>query len=455
MMTLPFRVFTFSAFLSVQLVAPAYSQSTDYSDVVILVNSNSALSVAIGAYFQSARNIPEENVIAVDAPLEETIGSDVFDTLIVRVREQLLLLPTIADINYIVTTKGLPVRIEDSDCDTLNQYLKCSALESELALLLGPWEGSIRNLGSLSNPYLNSNVHQDRSQTGIFLVTRLDAMTGADVYDLIDRSGPELPIDRSSAQVIGDIGNINVPTPLQFFVDQMTIVLAPLNDLEWNTVIEASENDVSGATEVATLIFLDLFEDIGIPDVDWTSGAIAFDWGRNSAWSYEPDANAMRRRTGELISSGATGARGNVAPIFGNQNIQMQATLERYLDTAYHFNLAESMYAGIPSLSWMYQVVGDPKTSITLSATSGIEEGAIRPDLTIYPNPASGMFVVRSAGHLKDMEITDSLGRSVQFTSDQQGSAHTVKLEDVVPGLYHVRCSDQLDRLMTGTVLVD
>ena len=84
----------------------------DYSDVLIVVNDNSSASLEIGNYFQTQRNIPDAHVVHLNCSTSETINRAEFDNNINEPIANFLASNGIADdINYIVTTKGVPLRV--------------------------------------------------------------------------------------------------------------------------------------------------------------------------------------------------------------------------------------------------------------------------------------------------------------------------------------------------------
>ena len=59
--------------MSMLAVFNAVSQTIYYDDVAVIINDNSPTSIDIGNYFQTARNIPNQNMIHVLAPVNEEI----------------------------------------------------------------------------------------------------------------------------------------------------------------------------------------------------------------------------------------------------------------------------------------------------------------------------------------------------------------------------------------------
>ncbi|MGB2363303.1 MAG: hypothetical protein ACPH93_07170, partial [Candidatus Poseidoniaceae archaeon] len=87
----------------------------DYSDVGVLINNNSEASRTIGWAFVSARNISEDRVFIFngsDVPTSETINRQAFQTHFEDpFRAMLLERNTSSSLNYLVTTKGIPLRV--------------------------------------------------------------------------------------------------------------------------------------------------------------------------------------------------------------------------------------------------------------------------------------------------------------------------------------------------------
>lgn len=108
------------------------SQTINYKDVAVVVNLNSEASEAIGNHFKTSRNIPSQNVIYIDAPTTEIIDSFQF-ILIKNQIENYLVTNNLKDsINYIVTTKGVPLKV-GNNCvfDTL-PGMSCASFDSEI-----------------------------------------------------------------------------------------------------------------------------------------------------------------------------------------------------------------------------------------------------------------------------------------------------------------------------------
>ena len=179
--------------LALSCVSSLISQtSSDYSDVAVIVNDNSQISMNIGSYFQQARNVPNQNMIHITTSTLEEIDSLTFELLRQQIEGYLISNNLTDSINYIVTTKGVPLKIyRPVSTGTNFSYIASNSVDSELALMLGSDANSIAANGSIPNSFYSSNQHFSRDSFGIYLVTRLTGYTASDIYNLINRSGPK------------------------------------------------------------------------------------------------------------------------------------------------------------------------------------------------------------------------------------------------------------------------
>ena len=89
------------------------SAQTNYNDVAVIVNMNSQESIDIGAFFKNARNIPDVNMIYVYTSTTQDIDSVTFESLRSQVENHLVNNILVDSINYLVTTKGVPLSVNN------------------------------------------------------------------------------------------------------------------------------------------------------------------------------------------------------------------------------------------------------------------------------------------------------------------------------------------------------
>lgn len=164
----------------------------DYSDVGVVINNNSEASRTIGWAFISARNITMDRVFIFNnssAPTKETINRDEFNTYFAEpFLEMLQNRTTASSINYLVTTKGIPLRVNGGDDK--------ASFDQELSLLGGLYNGSVgagywvdHGYGPLAGGSMEAF---SRETYGFFLVTRLTGYTVETALGLIEKANNSL-----------------------------------------------------------------------------------------------------------------------------------------------------------------------------------------------------------------------------------------------------------------------
>jgi uncharacterized protein (TIGR03790 family) len=164
----------------------------DYSDVGVLINNNSDESRAIGWAFAAARNISSDRIFVFngsDVPTSETINRQAFETHFDGpFRAMLANRSTSSDLNFLVTTKGIPLRISGGNDK--------ASFDQELALIGGSYNASIGQNWWTTHAYgpLAGQPMErfSRAEHGFFLVTRLTGYTLDTALELIERANESL-----------------------------------------------------------------------------------------------------------------------------------------------------------------------------------------------------------------------------------------------------------------------
>jgi uncharacterized protein (TIGR03790 family) len=354
----------------------------DYRDVGVIVNDNDSVSQAIGSYFTTRRGIPERNVIHVRVTPAETIVDSVFVTLRAQV-EAVLISRGLADsLNYLVTTKGLPLRVDRGGTGG-DVNSKSASVDAELMLILGQWKshiGAATLLASptsvLTQPFYGKNERYRRKnlipgQTtsyDLYLVTRLTGLTKEDVFALIDRSGPHTLVNKDSAVVVLDQDPTPIDARYNFTMETAATTLAQRG---WRHLLNKDSVFVTQQKYVLGYVSWGSNDDhhtkyatSGSPSNQWSRASIAETYVSTSARNFVPGDTRGQSRIADLIAEGCTGASGYVFEPFSLAMTWVDILFERYTNG---YNLAESFYMANPTMSWMAIVVGDPKTSIVTS----------------------------------------------------------------------------------------
>ena len=422
-------------------------QTIDYNDVAVIVNDNSQTSIDIGNYFQNARNIPNQNMIHVSAPTTEAIDSAQFELIRAQI-ESYLLNNNLADsINYLVTTKGVPLKIDASCFDTIPSTFACASFDSELCLILSSDSNQIGGNSHFSNSYFQANQNFSRENYGIYLVTRLTGYTKQDVFNLIDRSGFETGLNQSSAQAILDL-NYCPSADSSYFADQYVLPTeAYLNSISWNNQIHLDLDPYLNQTNVFAYHY---YASGPIPNIslnyDWTEGSIATMEVFGTAGTFDP-AQITNGNFGlaDLISEGCTGGHGFVYGNFFSFIMDSETLLDYYLSTVTDYNLAESFYASEPRVSWQAVVVGDPKASVVIDNTASLSEPE-ELNVRMYPNPTSGFLTIESSDVITNVQLYGINGALVKSIDANSTSSINLDLTELTWGVYlaHIYSEDKV-----------
>ena len=379
-------------------VSPVPAAGQSAANVLLVVNSSSPESIEIGNYYTAARHIPAEQVVKVTAPATDSISRPVFEATIQEPVGSFIAKHLLHDqILYIVLTKGIPLRVEGTE----GQNGTLASVDSELTLLYRRMVGAnVPAIGRFDNPYyLGSKPPAaakkfSRFDSDLYLVTRLDGFTVADVKALIDRGlkpaqAGQIVLDQRSTLI--DRGG---DAWLQETADRLTSAHQGARVQLESTRAVASvtgpvlgyfswgSNDPNNQRRAAGLTFVNgaiggmfvstdgrTFKE---PHPDWRPAVAGSSTGGQSL-------------VGDLIREGITGVVGHVAEPYLDAIVRPQILFPVYLAG---FNLAESFYMAMPFLSWQDIVVGDPLCSPFQTAQvpqdrlfRGIDQGTLLPAL--------------------------------------------------------------------------
>lgn len=357
------RYWFFTLSLMVGAIITGESAVT-YNDVAVIVNTNSANSLEIGTYFQNARSIPAANMIYVSVDTTEEIDSAAFNSLKGQVENHLITNNLVDSIDYLVTTKGVPLKINRGD--TFSTTSPSASVESELMLILGSYSSYIGGAGKITSPYYYQSEHFSRAVYGIYLVTRLDAYTVHQVLDLIDRGGPGISVDGGSAYVFDQdpAWDSTIPTLNMYLASAATTLESRGKevDLDQSTVYVTEQRSVIGYTSWGSNDhYANNYTTYAIPHNSWARGAIAETYVSTSGRSFEPPPTYGQSLIADLIQEGITGVKGYVYEPYSSAMALAYILFDRYSSG---FNLAESFSMASRYSSWMDVIIGDPKTSI-------------------------------------------------------------------------------------------
>lgn len=341
------------------------SARESYKDVAVVINTNSTVSESIGTYFAAQRLLPSQNVIRISVPTTEEITNTQFVDLRTQIESYLTSHNLSDSINYIVTTKGMPLKVNRGS--TFDPNSPCASVESELCLILGPYASQIGQAGRIVSPFAFCQQNFSRAAFGIYLVTRLDGFTYSDVKAMIDRSASADSTELSTGRFVFDAdptyglaqGSLNgnmssASTALASrsrltVLDQSTTYLTNLPNV-LGYVSWGSNDQNANATSTHA-----------IPNHQFMPGSIAETYVSTSARSFEPGTIYGQSLVADLLAEGVCGVKGYVYEPYSSAMAYVQYAFPMYVDG---YTLAESIYSSSLYLSWMDVVVGDPKMRI-------------------------------------------------------------------------------------------
>jgi uncharacterized protein (TIGR03790 family) len=348
------------------LIGPVVRAQTP-AEVLIVVNRQSNISRQIGKYYQEKRGVPAANLCVIDTAPNELVTRKVYDAEIETPIGEFLKKAQLQEkILYIVTTSGVPLRVGGDNAGQLNT---AASVDSELTLLYAHLHGTKTALpGALANPFFRQRDIPFRHPLfPMYLVTRLAAYDLAGMKGLVDRA----LLARNAGKFVIDL-RANEETPGNQWLRTAALLLP-----KERVVLEQSEAVTMNQKEIIG------YASWGSNDPDrhqrflhfqWLPGAIMTEFVSTNArtfkrppetwqigkWSDPPSTwyeGSVQTLTADYLQEGATGASGQVEEPYLIYCPRPEFVLPAYFQGR---TLAESYYMGIPGLSWMNIVIGDP-----------------------------------------------------------------------------------------------
>ncbi len=338
------------------LLAPVVLGPTkpDPSHVMVVINLASSDSRSIGAYYRQKREIPKENVITVDMSQTEEVSKDEFEYSLLRpVKKAVKASKT--RIDYIVLTKGIPIRIGDRFGPSTDAYI--AVMNRTQAPIGKLTEEEIKRS---MNPYFEKKEDFDSGKFNMYLVTRLDGYTVDDAKALVDHSLAAKPLagpfflDEAGNRTTGGYGE------LQGAMDNAAQLLRKAGK---EAIVDKTEAYVNPGRSLMGYITW------GSNDGKFklaTYKAIRFYPGALCETFVSTSARTFKHTTGgqsliaDLIANGVTGIKGYVSEPYTFALARPDILFDRYVSG---YNLAESFYMASPVIKWKDLVIGDPLCS--------------------------------------------------------------------------------------------
>jgi uncharacterized protein (TIGR03790 family) len=345
------------------------------ANVLVVANEALPASVEIAEYYVQRRQVPAEQLLKIRTSVADQVSRQEFDRTIHHPIHGWLARAGAQDrILYIVLTKGVPLRIAGQGG---GRTTTIASVDSELTLLYRRMTGqAVSPNGNVPNPYFLADGQPAAARRfshvahDIFLVTRLDGFSTADVKALIDRG----MAPSTAGRVVLDQRAGLTDKPNEWLA-------AAAKKLEAQgqgerVVLEQTSRLVEGQKDVLGYYSWgsnDPSFTSRAPAVGFAPGALAALFVSTDARTFtEPPAEwkpgpweskqsyhagSPQSLTGDLVRAGVTGVAGYVNEPYLDTSIRPDILFPAYFAG---FNLAEAFYLALPALSWQSVIIGDP-----------------------------------------------------------------------------------------------
>jgi uncharacterized protein (TIGR03790 family) len=333
----------------------------DATRVLVVCNEYDTDSVRIASYYLQKRKISRDQLVTLRTGTEENISPEKYEVQIERPIKEAL--AKNKDIDFIVLTKGVPLRLVDEGGYSVDATLAAMNLTmapigqtpGKFGITEANPEKAIRRCIS---PYFASKEPFSSKKFGMYLVTRLTGYTYLDIVQLIDNS---VAATESKAPILLDSQPKFKPGSAYWDMEKsMNEANQKLTAKGLNVHYEKTEEFSDGREPLAGYASWGSndpnFDARAYKSIKFVPGAIAETFVSTSGRTFNP-ATGGQSLIADLVHQGVTGVKGYVSEPFTFALCRTEILFDKYMGGA---NLAESFYAASPVVKWKDIVVGDP-----------------------------------------------------------------------------------------------
>ncbi len=424
--------------------------SDEVKSVVILANANDQDSIEIANYYADRRSIPRSNIIALPMPTKETISVREYvdklhnpllnalaekewvhivkaDELDFTERERAAV--GVHNISYLVTTRGVPLRISN-DLKFLDVRIKAisdkymvnrGSVDSELALLIGP--SNLSMTAFVPNPLFANATSRAVDADRVICVSRLDGPSVYAVKKMIDRT--------LQAEAQGLIGRayFDLGGPYDLGDEWIRSASELASDAFFDTDCEATKRLMDETDRFdAPAIYMGWYRDHAYgpwlkPRWSVSPGAIGFHLHSGSGKTVRSKSIGW---LGAFISQGYCATVGNVYEPYLNYTHHPHILLGALLEGR---TFGEAVMLSNPVLSWQGVALGDPlyrPFKVDLNAQLQAAEG----------NPLSAYIYLREINRI---EANGEVDQALLFAQTQSRQHPSLPLVNKLAQFYTKR----------------
>ena len=339
------------------------------ANVLVVVNEASPESRAVADYYMRRREIPARNLCRIHANTVQDISRAMYDQEIAEpIADCLKKNGLVESILYIVTTMGVPLRIEG----TRGMMGSQASVDSELTPLYYDITQNKQHPvdGQLNNPFFGKkNAAFAHPTFPIYLVTRLAAydVEGAKrIVDLAVRATNRgtFVIDAGAGDADGNNwlrdAAIQLPKDRVLFEDTPKVLYHQTDVIgyaSWGSNDAGRHRRFLGFQWLPGAIMTEYVSTNARTFTKPSNAWVLGDWNTPKTWFF----GSPQSLTADYIQEGVTGASGHVYEPYLAMTPRPDLLLPAYYSGR---NLAESYYLAIPRLSWQNVVIGDPLCSL-------------------------------------------------------------------------------------------
>lgn len=316
-----------------------------------MYNAASEDSREVAQYYATRRQIPASNIVRIDCPAEEEISeSDYRRAIEGPVRANIRTNPN--EIDFIVLTKGIPIRLSDDQHYSVDAWLAAGDLPITPIVQI-----SRESLIQSVNPYFNAREPFSSKKFGFTLVTRLDGYTVEDCKSLVDHSISAKPEKGPFLLDEADNRKSESYLPIQKGLDRAAAILNAKGftvDLDRTPAFLAPDERLAGYASWGSNDAA--FDLATYQKIRFKPGALCETFVSTSGRTFRPTRGGQSL-IADLIANGVTGVKGYVSEPFTFALAKPDILFDRYTNG---MNLAESFYAASQFLKWKDVVIGDP-----------------------------------------------------------------------------------------------
>ena len=329
--------------------------------VLVVANGKDVNSVRIANYYLQQRKISRKQLVTLKTTSTDDISPENY---LIEIEEPIkAALAKNKDIDYIVLTKGVPLRLVDQGGYSVDATLAAMELNFEpIGQTPGTFGITEKDQGAAikrcKNPYFGSKEPFSHAKFGMYLVNRLTGDSVEDCFKLIDNSINSKP---SKAPILIDSQPKFVKGSAYWGMEvSMARASEYLKAKNLNVNFDRSEAFANGDEALAGYCSWGSndanFDLAAYHQLTFVPGAIAETFVSTSGRTFEPTSGGQSL-IADLIAQGVTGVKGYVSEPFTFALCESGILFDRYTNG---FNLAESFYAATPLVKWKDIVVGDP-----------------------------------------------------------------------------------------------